>query len=582
VSSPPEAARPRVLGLGDDVNTDDIIPARRCTKTEPGHLARYAFEHLLGEGALAASYDEIEAGWNFGSGSSREHAPLALLSAGIRRVRARSFAPIFHRNAVNIGLPISVAGAARQDPVVDAIVRAGGLFSFNRARRAGAAVPVRASATRAMTLAEKLLARAAARASVRPGETVFVRADLAMCHDAVAGPTAALFHREFGTDARVAEPGRLVFVADHFIQVNEVRADADATSLQRAMVAFARAQGCRLYDTVSPGEAAGICHVLLPEEGLVRPGMTIAGTDSHSCTYGAFGCFGVGIGTTDMANLLATGDLWLTVPPTIVVCLDGRLPETCCAKDVMLHLLGRIGCDGAVGRVLEFRGPVVDALSIDERMTLANMASECGAVSGLIASDAVTRDWLRGRGRARDEPIDSSATDLRGDHEADVERVVSFDLSALEPQVAAPPRPDNVCAVSALGDVPITRAFIGSCTGGKLSDLAEAAAVLEGRRVAPGVEMFVVPASQRVRAEAERRGYWATFERAGVTLLRSACGACINAGRGTLGPGETGVYATNRNFQGRSGDPSARNYLASPRVVAISAVRGRITDRLDG
>lgn len=567
--------RARVLTLGDDVNTDDIVPARRCTRADPDHLARYAFEHVLGEGRLGADYDEIHAGRNFGCGSSREHAPVALRAAGIRVVRAVSFAPIFHRNAVNIGLPLELSGTSIPDPVIGAIVRAGGLASFNRLRRAGAPLPRTCTARRPMTLGEKLLARAAGTAFVQPGETVFTGVDLAMCHDAVAAPTSRLFHHEFGAAARVLRPDRVVFVADHFIQVNDIRPDADAPRLLREMVAFAEEQGCRLYDVVSPGEAAGICHVLLPEEGLVRPGMMIAGTDSHTCTYGAFGSFAVGIGTTDMANLLATGDTWLTVAPTILVRLEGRLPAGCCAKDVMLHLLGHIGCDGASGRILEFRGPIVTEMAMDERMTLANMAIECGAVSGLIAPDAVTREWLRSRAGA-------DLDEVHGDGDAEFERVLTLELTDLEPQVALPPRPDNVRPISALGEVPITRAFIGSCTGGKLHDLAEAAAVLEGRRVAPGVEMFLVPASRRVREEAERLGYWATFERAGVTLLRSACGACINAGRGTLGPNETGVFATNRNFTGRSGDPSARNFLASPRVVAISAVRGRITDRLDG
>ncbi|HZR79463.1 MAG TPA: aconitase/3-isopropylmalate dehydratase large subunit family protein [Candidatus Binatia bacterium] len=567
---------PRVLDVGDDVNTDDIIPARRCTNADPEHLARYAFENLLGEGRLAADYDEVRAGSNFGCGSSREHAPLALRAAGIRVVRARSFAPIFCRNAVNIGLALERLGAPTTDPVVDAIVAAGGLFAFNRTRRAGALPAVPAARRRAMTLAEKLFARACGRDFVAPGDTHFVRTDLAMCHDAVAAPMARLFHREFGDAARVADPERVVFVADHFIQTNDVRSDPDAPRLHRDMVAFAERQGCRLYDAVAPGEAAGICHVLLPEEGLVRPGMVIAGTDSHTCTYGAFGCFAVGIGTTDMANLLATGDVWLTVPPSVLVRLTGELPAGCCAKDAMLHLLGTIGCDGAAGRVAEFRGPVVDALPMDERMTLANMAVECGAVSGIVAPDAVTLEWLSRRAGAP-----ALLAGLRSDPDAEFERVVEIDVSGLEPQVALPPRPDNVRPVSQVGDVPITRAFIGSCTGGKLFDLAQAAEVLRGRHVAPGVEMFVVPASQRVRREAERLGYWETFERAGVTLLASACGACINAGRGILGPGETGIYATNRNFQGRSGHPTSKNYLASPRLVAISAVRGRITDRLD-
>ncbi|MCP3983790.1 MAG: homoaconitate hydratase family protein [bacterium] len=565
----------RVLELGDDVNTDDIIPARRCTSADPEHLARYAFEHLLGEGALAAGFDEIEAGRNFGCGSSREHAPLALKSAGIERVRARSFAEIFFRNSVNIGLPLKTKQEGEATPLVAAIVGAGGLTAFNQSRRTGGEfLAANGTGPRPMTLAEKILARASGNRFVAPGETVFVGVDLAMSHDAVAGPVARQFHAAFGPEARVWSPSQVVFVADHFIQVNDVRKDEGALKLHRDMVHFAREQGCQLFDVVGEGEAAGICHVLLPEQGLVGPGMVIAGTDSHTCTYGAFGCFSFGVGTTDMANLLAMGDVWVRVPPTLRVELRGQLPEGCCAKDLALFLLGQLGCDGASGKVLEFRGPGLDALPMEERMTLANMAVESGAVCGLMAPDAVTRSWLQARA-----PQGWQA--LEGDPDAESEDSIEIDLRILEPQVACPPSPDQVTSVTRLGHVPITRAFIGSCTGGKLHDLAEAAAVLEGRRVASGVNLFVVPASQEVRREAERCGYLRAFEEAGATLLKSGCGACINAGRGTLPANENGVYATSRNFRGRSGDPSGQVYLASPRVVANSAVMGHISDRLD-
>ncbi len=567
--------RARTLRLGDDVNTDDLIPARRCTRADPEHLARYALEHVVGEGRLASDYDRIVAGRNFGCGSSREHAPIALQAAGIRKVRAESFAEIFFRNAVNIGLRLEIAGGRRNDPDVSRIVASGGQSHINRERSAGRQeVPPSATAPRPMTLAEKLIARASGNAFVIPGETVFARVDLAMSHDAVAGPTARLFHREFGPAARVFDPDRIVLVADHFIQVNDVRPDPGATALHDEMRAFARAQGCRLYDVVAPGDAAGICHLLLPEEGWVRPGMLIAGTDSHTCTYGAFGSFAMGVGTTDMANLFATGDVWIRVPRTIRFVLEGSLPPGTSAKDVMLFLLGRIGCDGAAGRVMQFAGSVIDALPMEERMTLANMAIECGAICGLIEPDDRTRAWVADHA---EEPFES----LAGDPDAEFETEHRFDLSDLLPQVAQPPRPDHVVAVRELGEVAITRAFVGSCTGGKLHDLAEAAAALAGRRIAPGVAMFVVPASQRVRSEAERLGYLATLEEAGAQVLKSGCGACINAGRGTLASDEAGIYATNRNYRGRSGEPSSRHYLASPRVVALSAVHGRITDRQD-
>jgi 3-benzylmalate isomerase len=567
---------PKVLTLGDDINTDDIIPAQRGTNGDPSHLKQYAFEHLLGKGKLL-DYDVIEAGRNFGCGSSREFAPLALKAAGIRLVRARSFAEIFYRNSINIGLPLEQMGGEPTNPVVAAMIEAGGLFAFNQQRRDGQrTVPPSQTAPRPMTRTEKMLARASGNAYVQPGEVVFAQVDLAMSHDAIAATVGERFYQQFGSDARLWQPDRVVLVADHFIQINDIRADAGATRMHQQMVQFAQTQGCRLFDVVSPGDAAGICHVLLPEQGLIRPGMVIAGTDSHSCTYGAFGSFATGVGTTDMANLWAMGDLWIRVPATHLFELAGTLPPHLSAKDIMLFLLGQIGCDGAAGKVMEFRGSIIDHLPIDERMTLANMAIECGAVCGLLPVDDITRQYLRSRTTVNDADLEA----ITPDPDAKYERVYRFDLSQLQPQVARPPKPDRVVSVSEIGEVPITRAFIGSCTGGKLFDLAEAAEVLKGRRIAAGVSLFIVPASQTIRQQAQDLGYLDILEQAGAEILKTGCGACINAGMGVLGQHETGIYATNRNFKGRSGDPSGQNYLASPRTVAISAVCGRISDRL--
>lgn len=565
----------RVLYLGDDINTDDIIPAKRGTNADPDYLRRYALEHVIGEGKLL-EYDVIEAGHNFGCGSSREFAPIAIKAAGIRVVRAKSFAEIFYRNSINIGLPLEILGEAQQNPVVEAIAQSGGLFPFNQQRRQGSVtVPPSTTTPRPMTMAEKLLAKASGNAYVRPGEVVFANVDLAMSHDAIAGPVGQLFYQHFGADAKVWKRDRIVLVADHFIQINDIRNDPKAPVMYEQMAQFAREQGCHLLDMVSPGEAAGICHVLLPEQGFIRPGMVIAGTDSHSCTYGAFGCFSTGVGTTDMANIFATGDVWLRVPATLRFDLEGTLPPHISAKDIMLFILGQIGCDGAIAKVMEFRGSVIDQMPMDERMTLANMAVECGAMCGLMAPDDTTRTYVKARTQTPFEEVTS-------DPDAEYEQIYTFDLSHLEPQIARPPKPDNVVSISELGDVAITRAFIGSCTGGKLHDLAEAAAVLKGRQVAPSVSLFVVPASQEVRQQAATLGYLDILEQAGATILKSGCGACINAGMGVLGPQEAGIYATNRNFKGRSGDPTGQNYLASPRVVALSAIAGKITDNLNG
>ncbi|MEH1798232.1 MAG: aconitase/3-isopropylmalate dehydratase large subunit family protein [Nostoc sp.] len=563
-----------VLHLGDDINTDDIIPANRATNDHPDSLKHYALEHVIGEGELL-KYNVIEAGENFGCGSSREVAPIALQAAGIEKIRARSFAEIFYRNSINIGLSLEILGEKQENPVVDAIAAAGGLMSFNQLRRQGQiTIPRSLTPSRPMTLVEKLLAKASGNTYVQPGEVVFAQVDLALSHDAVAGPVAKTFYKQYGEGAKLWDSQKVVLVADHFIQVNDIRADDKAYLMYDQMIQFAQDQGCHLFDMVSPGEAAGICHVLLPEKGFVRPGMIIAGTDSHTCTYGALGAFSTGVGTTDMANIYATGDMWIRVPPTIVFELSGTLPSKISAKDIILFILGQIGCAGATSKVMEFRGSILAQLPFDERLTLANMAVECGAICGLIVPDEVTREYVKNRASEK-------FVEIIGDADAEYERVYQFDLSDLEAQVARPPKPDQVVAISQLEDIPITKAFIGSCTGGKLYDLAQAAEVLKGRQLADGVNLFIVPASIEIREQAQELGYLDIFEQAGAQILKIGCGACINSGLGVLAKEETGIYATNRNFKGRSGDPTGKNYLASPRTVAISAVNGKISDRFD-
>ena len=562
----------KVLKLGDDINTDDLIPAHRSTNPDPEHQKHYVLEHMIGIDALL-QYEIIEAGENFGCGSSREYAPIAIKAAGIKLVRARSFAEIFYRNSINIGLTLEIIDESQDNPVVTAITAAGGLTAFNQQRLHNqVTIPQSSTISRSMTMAEKMLAKASGNEYVQPGEVVFAQVDLAMSHDAIAAPVFEQFRTNFGENTQIWDANKVVLVADHFIQVNDIRADPQATKLYQDMVDFAHHYGCQLFDLVSPGEASGICHVLLPEQGLIHPGMIIAGTDSHSCTYGAFGSFSTGVGTTDMANILATGDMWLRVPGTILFELGGILPEGISAKDIMLFILGKIGCQGAIGKVLEFRGSIIEQLSIDERMTLSNMAVECGAMCGLIVPDAVTAEYLQAKNASEYIPV-------VGDEDATYDSIYQFDLSNLEPQIACPPKPDNVVNLSELPDTPITLAFIGSCTGGKLSDLAQAAEILKDRQVNPNVQMYVVPASQLIRQQAEALGYFDIFAQAGVQILKSGCGACINSGKGVLGKQETGIYATNRNFTGRTGDPTGKNYLASPRVVSISAVNGKISDR---
>lgn len=564
----------KVLYLGDDINTDDIMPANRATTYDADILKQYALEHLIGVGELL-KYNVIVAGQNFGCGSSREIAPVALKAAGIEKIQAKSFAEIFYRNSINIGLNLEILEETQENPVVDAIAQAGGLIPFNQMRRQGKiTIPQSVTSQRPMTLVEKLLAKASGNAYVRPGEVVFAQVDLALSHDAVAGPVATTFYKNYGQEAKLWDAQRVVLVADHFIQVNDIRNDQKANVMYQEMLDFAQEQGCHLFDIVSPGEAAGICHVLLPEKGFVRPGMIIAGTDSHTCTYGALGAFSTGVGTTDMANIYAMGDMWIRVPPTLVFDLSGTLPPHISAKDIILFILGQIGCAGGTSKVMEFRGSILEQMPFDERLTLANMAIECGAICGLIVPDDTTRNYVRSRS-------DQEFEEFVGDADAEYEKVYKFDLSNLEPQVARPPKPDQVVPISQIEETPITKAFIVSCTGGKLYDLAQAAEVLQNHRVADGVELFIVPASVEIREKAESLGYMDIFTQAGAKILKSGCGACINSGLGVLNKEETGVYATNRNFKGRSGDPTGKNYLASPRTVAISAVKGKISHNLD-
>ncbi len=567
------AKSPRILKLGHNISTDDIIPANRFINRDLEHLKRYAFEHLLGEGNLIG-IEEIVAGKNFGCGSSRESAPLAIKAAGVKKVRADSFGEIFYRNSINIGLQLEITDQSQSNPVIQGIIEAGGLSAFNQKRRQGQVViPKMTIAPRPMTMAEKILAQASGNAYIKPGMVIFIPVDLAMSCDTCVGAVAKLFYEEFGEKAKLWNREQVVLVADHLIHINDLRPEPMADKLYQDLVKFAKEQDCQWFDVAAPGEAAGICHILLPEQGFVRPGMFVVGTDTHTCTFGAFGSFGTGIGNTEMANVFAMGDTWIRVPETLLFELDGVLPKHISAKDIILFILGQIGCEGGRGKVMEFRGSIVEQLPIDERMTLCNMAAECGALCGLIAPDTLILDYVKS---LTQEPFEV----IVGDPDAEYERVYRFNLSNLEPQVARPYKPDQVIGISELGEVRITRAYIGSCTGGKLFDIAEAAEAIKGHQVHPKVSLFVVPASQEIRHKAEELGYFKILEQAGAKILKSGCGACMNAGLGVLEKDETGVYAINRNFQGRSGDPSAKSYLASPRVVAISAIRGKITDQL--
>ena len=414
----------------------------------------------------------------------------------------------------------------------------------------------------AMTLAQKIIARASGRAQVEPGEIVTAQVDLAMMHDSGGPRRVKPILDRLGVG--VWDPAKVVIITDHYVPAYDPETSG-ILDLTRRWAGDQRIGA--FYD------AEGICHVVLPERGHVRPGMFIVGGDSHSPTGGAFGAYMFGIGATEMAGVLATGEIWIKVPDTILIEWTGRLGEGVVAKDIMLFLCARLGMDGGRYQAVQYAGEAVRALSMQERMTLANMTAELGGQTGLVAPDAVTAEFIR---RAGADPGDIAR--WQGDPDARVLEHHVFDAGSLTPQVAAPHSPANSAPVEEFADVATDIAYIGACTGAKLEDLRMAAAVLRGRRVAPGVELLVAPASAHDQARAAQEGTLGVIEAAGAKLLPNACGICAGYGAFRLGEDVTCISSTARNFRGRMGAASSKVYLGSPYTVAAAAVAGRIVD----
>lgn len=413
-----------------------------------------------------------------------------------------------------------------------------------------------------LTLAEKIIARAAGRARVRPGEIVTCKVDLAMAHDS-SGPRRWKPQLE-ALGATIWDPAKVVIVSDHYVPA----VDAESAAILKLTRDFARSENVgRFFDM------QGISHTLLPENGLLTPGMFAAGGDSHSPHGGAFGCFIAGYGATDMLGIIVTGETWILVPGTDRVVLDGAFGPGVCAKDVMLHLCARLGMDNAF-KVIEYAGDAVAAMTMDERMVLTNMSAELGYDTGVIAPDAQTLAHIRAHGGA----VDDRALGWRSDADCTYAGDIMIDVGRLSPQVAAPHSPVNAADAAAHRGQRIDQAYIGACVGAKLEDLRMAAQVLEGRRVAPGARLLVAPASSRTLEAAVREGIAATLLAAGATLLPSGCGACAGMGAGLLAEGEVCISTTNRNFKGRMGHNDSDVWLASPYTVAASAVAGEIVD----
>jgi 3-isopropylmalate/(R)-2-methylmalate dehydratase large subunit len=413
----------------------------------------------------------------------------------------------------------------------------------------------------AHTLAEKILLAHCDAADVEPGDVVTVGCDVVMAND-VSGPVAFRALERMGV-RRVFDPAKVVMVADHFMPAK----DARSAELQRRLKSWSEEQGVTYY-----GQGrGGIEHTLLCEQGWVTPGSVIAGGDSHTCTYGALGAFGTGLGSTDIASCLALGSFWQAVPETIQIELTGELSGFATGKDIILAVLAELGVGGGTNAVLEFVGPGAGALSIDERLAVSNMAVETGAETGIFPADEKVSEYLDGRAR-------QGWTAERSDPGARFRQRLSIDLSALEPLVALPHLPGNVTTVRQAAGVPVDQVYIGNCANGTLTDLRQAASILAGRKVHPRARAVVVPATQSIWRAAGAEGLLDAFVAAGAVVSTPTCGACFGGSNGVLAAGENAVTTTNRNFRGRMGSGDASVYLANAWVAAAAAVAGELVD----
>ncbi|MGB9298971.1 MAG: 3-isopropylmalate dehydratase large subunit [Anaerolineae bacterium] len=410
------------------------------------------------------------------------------------------------------------------------------------------------------TFAEKALARKAGLEQVEPGQIVTVQPDKLLTHDNTAA--IAKVFREIGVQ-RVARPGINVIVLDHVVPA---ATEGHATNHQQTRRFVAEQGITNFYDV---GE--GICHQVLPEKGHALPGYVIVGSDSHTPTAGAFGAFAAGIGRTEAAAVMATGEIWLMVPHSFRIVLKGPVPRGVYAKDIILHIIGDLGADGADYRSVEFAGPVIEEMSVASRMVLCNMVAEMGAKAGVVEPDEKTRAWLKGR-------TTLSYEDVCADPDASYERVMEYDVGDLSPQVARPHTVDNVVPITQVAGTRVDQAFIGTCTNGRLEDFEVAAGILRGRKVAPHTRLLILPASREVLLAALAEGIVTDLVSAGAVVLNPGCGPCLGAHEGVMAPGEVTVSTANRNFKGRMGCKDSEIYLASPATVAASALTGEITD----
>jgi 3-isopropylmalate/(R)-2-methylmalate dehydratase large subunit len=607
------------LPLTNNISTDEITPGWVCFYYDET-LGQYVYVALR-DGAVKkdevknGGFAVVVSGLSKGCGSSRETAPYAEKWAGIQLVIAKSIEKIYGQNSQNIGLLTStdfglierIRGGEEialaeftngLDPISQSIVEYGGLFNYNKARLAGDVTPSSLDTKpRPMNIVEKIIARHAfvkaggiGVEAVKPGDALFAVADVRFSHEYVTPMAASLLTQALGPDARVTEPESVFAFRDHLTFLNKVmspkhremglleKADGLATTQEM----FTNKQGIKLYGEDPDGGSEAICHNAVVED-LALPGQIVIGTDSHTCMAGVLGCFAFGVGSTDMANAWFTKDIRIRVPETVRYVLKGRKRADVAAKDVMLYILASdyMKTSRGIGKVLEFAGDDLANWAMDERATLTNMAVEAGGFTGIIEPDEQTLDYIvkmRGLG-----PETVRKGFIHSDPDAEYAATFEIDLDAIRPMVALPGDPRNGIRIDELTEeVRIDAAYGGSCTGGKMADMDMYAEVLQhalrqGKRVAPGVHLYLQFGSQKIKQYAREKGYIEIFNEAGAELIDPSCGACINAGPGASPSAETvTVSAQNRNFPGRSGP--GKLYLASPYVVAASAIAGKIIE----
>lgn len=578
----------RIFKFDKDVDTDQIIASQYLLFPTIDEMKSHTFESLDSDFASAVKPgDFVVADDNFGCGSSREQAPSVLKALGVKAVIAKSFARIFYRNAINIGLPVIVCKELHdevnsgdecelslEDGIItvngktytctklpakmQAILNQGGLIASlnDEAEESESAAVTAGEAKHGMTIAEKIIARAAGLSQVKAGDIATVTLDRLMSNDGTTHLTIGMYEKL--KNPHIADKDKLVWIVDHNIPSDSPKTAAS----QKKMRDFAKANDIKFY------EGEGVCHQVMMENHVV-PGELIFGADSHTCAYGALGAFGTGVGCTDYLYAMVTGTSWVMVPGTLRFNLKGKLNDGVYARDLILSIIGKIGANGANYKAMEFAGEGLHSLSMADRISICNLCVEAGAKTALMEVDDVAMDYLKEHGR---EP----KACFTSDDDAEFEQVYDIDLSTIQPIVAKPHFVDNVVPAKESLGVKIDEAFLGSCNNGRIEDLRVGAAIIKGKKVAPKVRFLVVPASRSVYLQAMKEGLLDIFMDAGAIVMNPNCSVCWGSCQGVIGEGETLISTGTRNFKGRAGHKDSFVYLASAATVTASAIKGEI------